>query len=815
MAWNLYRNLGILVLCCGYTLFDFWWRDQVEESEAGAVGGGALSQSLILRNKHQAQTIALWIPPNLNHDIQQSATVGLQKLHNNASSPFETAFSSVPDIIASSTIGFPLRWHSCTLQPLLENSWIESQVKKTEGVDSFNYSDTTTTTTTSTSATDNSESVKPLHIVVLGGSSSAHAAKLCNAEGRSRTPTKKKMFITTTNSTNNSSSTSSVQFSSSRSTNAGGGGRGGGGEEEDLFAGRYSNILDQQLNRDFQLQQQHQQHQQQQKQNQPSTSPQFPTFNVINMAQGASDTVWNALMLDELVDAANLLHGADVLIVEYGINDALGGTTKQPRRTDEHLAQMMNFWLWRVWSLFRNEAGRDPPPILFVYLWDADVYRATTTIEDSSQLFPGYEINRDKLLHRKGLGQTSWMAQHAVLEYYRNLGWSIGAINVGAIVNATVVADNPGTLLDDKHHPNCEGMHVITAMIRHALYTDLTHCSATDDSRSKEQQRQRTMDPALFRPMNMESNNNKSRSQNSPSAKLLHTLLDKNVTVGSIMEWEPNVGSSSLVLGTDSEVFNASHVEEDVGTKSYPWRADRKQSFTLPLCPSVPGYSDNEAVEAMTSYQETPIHFTLLEPNLKWIGIGYRFIAQNEDAEYFATIEMKINDEVFVLTDKDQGVYGRNRTVLEFDQVEIVKDWFRIADFVQQPPPPKYSICFCYRIRKTQSTFTSDIELHQKQLLGACPFENATNIQEVCSIWNEMSSFDASRRCPYEQLQTVSKACFEWVDTELDRIQEQDFDSETRQRGEETEKNSSPIIHPPQLNWIVGVVKKASSFDNP
>jgi hypothetical protein len=561
-------------------------------------------------------------------------------------------------------------------------------------------------------------SSEPLHFVVLGGSASAHSAKNCSQNGTSH----------------------SQAFRGS-----------------DYFSGRYSNILKEQLSREFFSMDQKDGH--------------SLEFDVINAAHGATDTVWNALMLDELVHIktqnnissaysnanAKRIHGADLLIVEFGINDALGGSTKLPQRSDRHLAQMMNLWLWRVHQYFGEH--RDPPPILFVYLWDATFYHLNATSLR-------FEVNTDNLL-RQGIGQTSWNAQKQVLEHYQSLGWSIGVANVGAVINSTSVANDPGMLLDDKHHPNCATMNLITAMIRHAIYVDLAHCPVY--------RAEPTNSIPRIRPMKLESNTTTTTSSAAESAELLKTLMDDYTSVGSIMQWEPNIGSSLLRLGWDSDFFNVSehsNVQADFGTKSYPWRADRKKSFTLPSCAA-----------------QQQVHFSVLEPQLDWIGIGYHIFP---DPEKDIVIDMSINNVSIYLTDSDK-LRGRNQTILEFDVASIVKDWIRVSDYVSQQPHAaiRYSLSFCYRQLFDGETTASTLEL-----AGECPFRNVTSVTVVCELW-KLDNFDASQACPYGHLQSVTAACFEWREAKLDALNA----IEALGGLQETPKK----FLPPQLNWVIGV----------
>ncbi|CAB9510395.1 expressed unknown protein [Seminavis robusta] len=566
---------------------------------------------------------------------------------------------------------------------------------------------------------------KALHVAVLGGSASAHSAKRCS-------------YHSPRHNVNQSSDIKS-----------------------DPYAGRYSNILMEQLLQDFF--------------SMDTQNGHSLEFDVINMAQGATDTVWNALMLDELINTQNtttrtsmaesaerMIHSADLLIVEYGINDALGGTTKLPRRTDQHLAQMLNLWLWRVYSLFRQQANRAPPPILFVYLWDANFYKRNGT---------SFGIDSDHILQH-GIGQSSWKAQKRVIEHYQSQGWNIGALNVGGTIqNHTAVAHKPGILLDDKHHPNCVAMHLITAMIRHAIYSDLAHCPSFDIDNDSNKET-----APMIRPM--------PSSNSTTTEELLDTLLEDNIKIGSIMEWEPNVGSSTLRLGHDSDCFNVSEhdavVQADFGTKSYAWREDRKQSFTLPPC-----------------INEQPIHFTLLEPNLQWLGVGYHIFSNN------MAIEMTINGVSLDLFDNG----AQNHTILEFDYAKIVKDWIKISDFFsQQPPQPTvYSVSFCYKQWQEKTDTTASSDHHPMAITadveGDCPFAEATSMENVCELWNH-DNFDADASCPYEHLQTVTEACFQWWETKLDSLEKEI----SHQQGKPQEATTEDTV-PPQLHWIVAVVR--------
>jgi hypothetical protein len=137
--------------------------------------------------------------------------------------------------------------------------------------------------------------VNPLQIVVLGGSASARSPNNCSKPGN-------------------------------------------------LVAGRYSNLLQDSLDRLSAIREE--------------DGKNIMEFEVINMAQGSTDSVWNSIFLDELVDTER----ASVLIWEFSLNDG------RPTNRDE-IDQKLDLWLRRVQGLF-SEANRPVPPIILLYFWD-------------------------------------------------------------------------------------------------------------------------------------------------------------------------------------------------------------------------------------------------------------------------------------------------------------------------------------------------------------------------------------------------------------------------------------------------------------
>jgi hypothetical protein len=114
------------------------------------------------------------------------------------------------------------------------------------------------------------------------------------------------------------------------------------GSEEDPRSGRYSNILQADLQQQLQTE-----------------------VTVHNMAQGSTTSIWNGLVLEHLLPPKG---NVDLLIWEHAINDHA-----QSAEGDPH--DMLRFWLSRVQHVFRKNPlqSRTPPPILILYLWKQDI----------------------------------------------------------------------------------------------------------------------------------------------------------------------------------------------------------------------------------------------------------------------------------------------------------------------------------------------------------------------------------------------------------------------------------------------------------
>ena len=447
--------------------------------------------------------------------------------------------------------------------------------------------------------------------------------------------------------------------------------------------GRYTNILQKELDRDL--------------------GNSSIAINVVNVGHGATDTLWNALMLDELINAST----TDVLIWEYATNDALGGSTGMPARTPELLREMLNLWLWRVAQIF-SEFGRPPPPLILVYLWDANFVVGNFRI----------------------VGQSAFRWQIDVVEFYRQQGWSIEVVNVGGVVNSTLIAEDNSQLLDDAHHPCCAGMKLISAMIRQTLYSDMATCAVRAPPTKKKQT------PLIPMPYQNRTH-------------LLMSLLNTSAKIGSMMEWQPQAGSSSLRINNSANMSASVHAS--VGTKAVSWRADRKLSYTLPSCP-------------------VQLQFTLYEPKLDFVGIGYGggYYAFHT---YSGNVEVTINGVLLNSSSTDAG----GGLGLES---RFVHKWVDLSREI--PPADTYAISFCKAVSPE----------------SRCVFENATSVAEACQIWSTSHNISS---CPYAEAPDVLAACNEWSLSPEGQAIQKKYGSWVGDWGRGN----------PQINWIIGVTQRS------
>ena len=412
-------------------------------------------------------------------------------------------------------------------------------------------------------------------------------------------------------------------------------------EQYGRLAGRFTNMLQRELAQDL------------------GTAEQL--FRIVNLAHGATDTFWSSLVLDEVVD----VNHTDVLVWEYAINDALGGGTGYPPRTDDKMRRMLDLWLWRVIQLFRIRKSARPPPIILVYLWDSGPASSLT-----------------------GVGQSAFRAQESVVDYYRELGLQISVINVGGAVNGTVIKTGKGQLLDDYHHPGCEGAHLISGMLRHVLLTDIVACN----ERGGWKQGAVTSDQLVSKSI---------QPMTKPSTEIdvaLMNALFGQGEIGSIMAWLPKKGKSLLTIGssdnTTTEALN--------GAKTSLSRQDRKNAYALAVCPET------------TS-------FVLEEPSLEWLGLGFGGGSYAKHP-FSGKKRITINGQRVAADDQ----LPSNRTLrVDLDEhqrdgvvfTSFVDQWIRVLDVVPRSSHYKLDIC------------------NDANELSRCPFHNATSVSMACDMW--------------------------------------------------------------------------------
>jgi len=177
--------------------------------------------------------------------------------------------------------------------------------------------------------------------------------------------------------------------------------------------------------------------------------------------------------------------------------------------------------------------------------------------------------------------------------------WNIQVVSVGSAINETAFANDFKRLLDDSHHPNCVGAHLIADMIRHAFYMDMDACALPTTTRisdveanhTKKQKRQILSPPRI-------------RHRNPASRQLYQTLLRNNTRMGSITAWEPTSGYNKATL---LRIQNYEEIQQYPTTttgKQSASRKDRKYVYRLPLCEKKRG-----------------MNIILQEPNLSWLGM--------------------------------------------------------------------------------------------------------------------------------------------------------------------------------------------------
>eukprot|EP00797_Seminavis_robusta_P027713 Sro522_g159610.1 n/a (517) ;mRNA; r:42080-43630 len=348
------------------------------------------------------------------------------------------------------------------------------------------------------------------------------------------------------------------------------------GHEDDGYAGRYSNILERELNRvlapGFHLN------------STAKTGPEAPPFQVINMAHASLVPSVQGLVLDRLVDPET----TDVIIWEHSLYDFKG--------SDQHDREM-DFWLSRLEALFRT-ANRPPPPILLLHLWDELV-----ALDNPSNTHIIGDRNVEPVIDN----------------YREQKGWNIQVTNVGATVVQAAHKQAFGQLVDRNYHSTCRGSELIADMLAHTFYQDMASCNQTvlasnlmslrtDEESAAKHGQTYTLTSNTF---------NYTRNTTLPLTEL---LLRKDIRTVSLNHWKPNLGVSSTHLNIPN-MAESTHLLEFVPVMNTPtskelqtakvqWAIQKvyeRLSYRLPLCANFDF-----------------VNLTIAEPTLEWLGLAYK-----------------------------------------------------------------------------------------------------------------------------------------------------------------------------------------------
>lgn len=146
----------------------------------------------------------------------------------------------------------------------------------------------------------------------------------------------------------------------------------------------------------------------------------FKDAEMFNAAHGTSDSYWCSMVLDSLID------DADIFFWEYAINDA---KAKIPHATPAEMKEEI--------ALLTLRASRLPskPALAFVYLWDTDTFR-------------------------NNFKSSALSAQRPVLERMAEAG-----LDITVIPAAPVCRSMGQSALADEHHPSISGHKKIAQLV--------------------------------------------------------------------------------------------------------------------------------------------------------------------------------------------------------------------------------------------------------------------------------------------------------------------------------------------------------------
>jgi len=253
-----------------------------------------------------------------------------------------------------------------------------------------------------------------------------------------------------------------------------------------------------------------------------------PLLETVNAAQGSTNSLWSAIMMDSLLPAS----GVDILVWEYAINDAKSGSPGKPRRAPEVMEAMLELWLRAALRLPSR------PAIVLLYLWDSD-----WTTPDT---FPR---------------ASAWEAGRRLVQRYVDAGHDITTVVVPRSMGANTTA-----ILQDHHHFNCDGSAFIGRLLQTHMLSALSQALEAGDQGPVCHGHPGAGPPPVFSSLMAES-------PDRATVALLHAK-----SVQAVHNWLPRYGRQPAVDHSHADV------EMMTGTKTKAGREDRKLEFKLPVC---------------------------------------------------------------------------------------------------------------------------------------------------------------------------------------------------------------------------------------
>eukprot|EP00747_Dinoflagellata_sp_TGD_P221643 gnl/TRDRNA2_/TRDRNA2_93436_c0_seq2.p1 gnl/TRDRNA2_/TRDRNA2_93436_c0~~gnl/TRDRNA2_/TRDRNA2_93436_c0_seq2.p1 ORF type:complete len:667 (-),score=51.84 gnl/TRDRNA2_/TRDRNA2_93436_c0_seq2:49-2049(-) len=260
-----------------------------------------------------------------------------------------------------------------------------------------------------------------------------------------------------------------------------------------------------------------------------------------NAAQGGTDSMWSALLLDSVVG------DADILFWEYAIEDAKGGWTKRPRAGKEHLQESMELFIAMASGLPRN------PALVFVYLWDAD--------QDFS-----YE----------GFFSSALEYQEEVIKRFADAGLDVLVVPAAPAMRQARAGKDMR-----QHHPGGAGHQAIADLVLQEVYKA---AMSAEKGCSQEEHRFITQSLAV------------KPSKSSAILEELYTMPSKSATAV-----EPRFGQNSVDTLACSLTGCVQPSVTSWGGMEFS-RKDRKFSWFIPVCQAADGNLSKSGGHEMSNH---------------------------------------------------------------------------------------------------------------------------------------------------------------------------------------------------------------------